>query len=259
MVKKVDYDHRQYAVYAEGRALSAMAVKTWMKAFANHCSARRPLTVLDLGSGTGRFTPAFADTFGGPVYGVEPSDGMRAAAERSASHPNVSYLAGSASQIPLPDNSCDAILMFLVLHHVEDQSSAATEIARVLRPGGRVLVRSTFSDRMPQLRWHDFFPHALEIEMELFPSVDEVVHTFSRVGLHQLALDVVPERLADSLADHAKQLRLRAISTFEFISEDDTQRGFAALDAAVADEAVPQPVETTSDLLVMGRLPTASW
>ena len=45
--------------------------------------------VLDLGSGTGRFTPALADTFGGPVNGVEPSAGMRAAELQISGHPAV--------------------------------------------------------------------------------------------------------------------------------------------------------------------------
>ena len=46
------------------------------------CPSRRSLAVLDLGSGTGRFTPALAEAFGGPVYGVEPLHKMRAVAER---------------------------------------------------------------------------------------------------------------------------------------------------------------------------------
>jgi hypothetical protein len=61
----------------------------------------------------------------------------------------------------------------------------------------------------------------------------------------------VPIRLAESLAEHAERLHLRAISTFEYPTEDETTRGFAALAEAVAQETTPQPVETTSDLLVL--------
>ena len=98
---KVDYDDRQHAVYARGR----------------------PLTVLDLGSGTGRFTPMLADTFGGPTYGVEPSARMRQVA---AGHPGVSYLPGSAERIPLGDGTCDLVVMFLMLQHCGPSPSSST-------------------------------------------------------------------------------------------------------------------------------------
>jgi ubiquinone/menaquinone biosynthesis C-methylase UbiE len=251
-VEGVDYDRRQYAVYSRGRELDPAAVGAWMRTFAAHCPPRRPLTVLDLGSGTGRFTPALAETFGGPVYGVEPSSRMREIAARSAPAGPVTYLDGSAERIPLPDGSCDVVVMFLSLHHVRDRRTAAGEVARVLRSGGRVLIRSTFADRLPDKRWHHFFPRAVEIEKRLFPALDEVVELFAAVGLRRLALETVPVRDAASLAEHAEKLRHRAISTFEYLSAEETAQGFAALDAAVAEETTPRPVDSTADLLVLG-------
>jgi ubiquinone/menaquinone biosynthesis C-methylase UbiE len=156
-VESVDYDERQHLVYRQGRAVSDEMVQAWMRAFARHVPQRRPLSVLDLGSGTGRYTPALAEAFGGPVYGVEPSAKMRQDAERFSAHPAVAYLAGNAERIPLTTDSCDVVLLFLVFHHVQDRPAAAAEIARVLRPGGRVLIRSTFADRMPELGWHASF------------------------------------------------------------------------------------------------------
>jgi ubiquinone/menaquinone biosynthesis C-methylase UbiE len=76
---------------------------------------------------------------------------MRAVAENSAVHPAVTYLDGRAEGIPLPAASIDLVVMYLSFHHVQDRGAAAAEIARILRPGGRVLLRSTFSDRMPDV------------------------------------------------------------------------------------------------------------
>jgi ubiquinone/menaquinone biosynthesis C-methylase UbiE len=224
----------------------------WMTVFAGHAPARRPLAVLDLGSGTGRFTPALAHTFGGPVYGVEPSQRMRQVAQQSSAHPAVTYLAGRAERIPLAGDSCDVVLMYLVFHHVSDRAAAAADIARVLRPAGRVLIRSTFADRLPDLWWHRFFPRAAEIEKEMFPAVGQVEEAFSAAGLRILALEPVPEHFADSMAESAARLRLRAISTFEYLTDEETAQGFAALDAAVAAGASAQPVDGVSDLLVLG-------
>lgn len=252
MLAQVNYDHRQHAVYQQGRGLRPDRIAVWMDEFAIHAPAARPLAVLDLGSGTGRFTPALADTFGGPAYGVEPSDKMRAVAAAEAAHPDVTYLAGSAESIPLPDNSCDVVLMFLSFHHVREREVAANEIARVLRPGGRVLIRSVFSDRMPDLRWHHFFPRARDIEMRMFPTSDTVIQLFAGVGLRPITLTAIEEEFAPDLATYASRIRLRAISTFEHLSEEECVDGIACMDAAVAAVTKPAPITASSDILVLG-------
>ncbi|MFL6072227.1 MAG: class I SAM-dependent methyltransferase [Mycobacteriales bacterium] len=252
-LERIDYDDRQHRVYAKARAMSPEVLRGWLAAFARHADPRRPLAVLDLGSGTGRFTPALADTFGGPVTGVEPSRRMRAVAEESAAHPAVRYLDGSAERIPLPDGSCDLVLMFLSWHHVADRPAAAAEVARVLRPGGRLLLRSTFGDRIPPKLWHRYFPGALAVERELFPTLADTVAVFGAAGFSRVALDTVTERYATSLAGYAERLRLRGISVFEYLAETEIEAGFAALDADVAAETAagrPRPVEEDLDLLV---------
>src|SRR5271165_2304786 len=70
-IEKVDYDARLHAVYATGRQMSPDALQAWMEAFARHLPENRPLVWLDLGSGTGRMTPALASAFGGHVHGIE--------------------------------------------------------------------------------------------------------------------------------------------------------------------------------------------
>lgn len=251
-LKRVNYDDNQHVNYARGRQMPAEALARWMGRFAEHLPARRPLSLVDLGCGVGRLTPALAETFGGPVYGVEPSDRMREIAEASARHPAVTYLAGEAARIPLPDDSADAVLMFLSIHHVPDRAAAAAEIRRVLKPGGRVLVRSPFSDRMTGGWWQRFFPRALEIERQMFPTLAEVSGVFEAVGLKTIALEVVNETYAASAAEAAAKLRLRAISTFEHMTEAEIEEGFARMDAHVAAHPDDQPDTGESELLVMG-------
>ncbi|MBM2615445.1 methyltransferase domain-containing protein [Actinoplanes sp. LDG1-06] len=222
----------------------------WVHVFARHAPERRPLAVLDLGSGTGRFTPALAGEFGGPVWGVEPFDRMRAVAE-AHEHPGVTYLDGSATGIPLPDDSCDLVLVFLVLHHVRDHAAAAAEIARVLRPGGRVLIRSLFPDRMPELPWYSYFPGIRLIDEQVFPRLDPLLETFAGAGLRFVTVERVQERIATSLAEYSDRLKLRGSSTFERLTEEEIVEGFTALDAAVRAERQPRPVEEESDLLVL--------
>ncbi len=252
MAGKVNYDDRQFAVYAKGRAMAPAMRDMWMRVFESHVPPQRPLAVLDLGCGVGRFTPALADTFGGPVYGVEPAARMRQIAIESAAHPAVRYLDGRAEDIPLPADSCDAVLMCLIIHHVDDVAAGVAEISRVLRPGGRVLIRNTFADRMRDLWWYQFFPRAATIEREMFPTTGAVAAAFSGAGLEVLALEAVPERFAGSAAEFAARVRLRPFSTFEHMTDQEITTGMAAMDAAVARETDPQPIEGSSDLLVLG-------
>lgn len=255
MLQPVDYDEKQHAVYARGRAIGPEVLKVWMKAFAAVAPTRRPLAVLDLGCGIGRFTPALADTFGGPVYGVEPSARMRQAAEADAAHRAVTYLEGRAENIALPDDSCDLVLMYLSFHHVRDRAAAAREIARVLRPDGRLLLRSVFSDRLHITHahgWHRFFTRAQEIERQMFPSLREATDVFAAVGLNPIAFETIERAFAPSLAANAEKLRHRAISTFEHMTEEEIADGFRRLDAAVAAETEPQQVLAKEDLLVLG-------
>jgi len=251
-LKRVDYDDNQHVNYARGRQMPAEALARWMDRFAEHLPDWRPLTIVDLGSGIGRLTPALAETFGGPVYGVEPSARMREVALSTAAHPAVTYLAGEAARIPLDDHSVDAVLMFLSFHHVPDRAAGAAEIARVLRPGGRVLIRTPFSDRMTGGWWQQFFPRALEIEKQMFPALAEVTGVFEAVGLRPLALVEVNETYAASAAEAAEKLRLRAISTFEHMTEAEITEGFARMDAYVAAGSDAPPDTGNSDLLVLG-------
>jgi ubiquinone/menaquinone biosynthesis C-methylase UbiE len=63
-MRRIDYNTEQYQDYAHGRALSEPQLRTWIDAFAAMLPGQRPLAGLDVGSGTGRFTPALARAFG---------------------------------------------------------------------------------------------------------------------------------------------------------------------------------------------------
>ncbi|HEX5261971.1 MAG TPA: class I SAM-dependent methyltransferase [Phenylobacterium sp.] len=248
----VDYDRVQHAAYAKGRALPARAIQRYMDSFARRLPARRPLTVVDLGSGTGRFTPALAETFGGRVYGIEPAAAMRRAAEAGSSHPWATYREGEAAAIPLPDASVDMILMFLSFHHVPDRAAAAKEIARVLKPGGRLFLRSTFSDRVPDHWWRSYFPRSQAVEEAMFPSEAEAIAVFEAAGL--ATAEVVHEEIPfeGDIAEAVAKLKLRAVSTFEHMTETELDEGFARIDAALAAGTIEEK-STSGDFMVFER------
>jgi SAM-dependent methyltransferase len=251
-MEKVDYDERLHAVYAAGRQMSPDALRTWMEAFARHLPETRPLVWLDLGSGTGRMTPSLASAFGGTAYGVEPSDKMRAQAVAHASHPAVTYAAGSAEHIPVPDASCDAALLFFVWHHVGDRQGAVQELRRVVKPGGKLFVQANVSDRMPDVWWFRVVPEWKEADTAQFRSEKEVEGDFVGAGWTLVRRDQVTWLRSASLAEDFGRLKLRAVSVFEHMSEEVVQAGFARIEAALPSLG-DGPQYETSELLVFQR------
>lgn len=99
-------------------------------------------TILDLGTGTGAVAFECVAKLGSNirVTAVDISPRMLdVARERAKKHSlaNISFVEGSAEQIPAPDNSHDIILSSLCMMFVIDRAKAAREIARVLRPSGK--------------------------------------------------------------------------------------------------------------------------
>jgi ubiquinone/menaquinone biosynthesis C-methylase UbiE len=252
-LKRVDYDRTQHAGYAKGRRLLPASRRTWMRAFRDHAGDRRIATVLDVGSGTGRFTPALADEFGADVIGVEPSARMREVAHIESAHPLVTYVPGDASNLPVDDAGADLALLFLVWHHVPDRAAAARELARALAPGARLLMATTLSDRLKDLLLYRYFPRTRDIDAVVFPTLDETLSVFADAGFDHSALTEVHHRSADSLAEYAGRQRMRALSVYEHLTDEEYRDGLAALEADADAETRPRPVESDCDLLVFTR------
>jgi SAM-dependent methyltransferase len=101
--------------------------------------------VLDLGAGTGKLTTRLVER-GLQVVAVDPIAEMLEVLRNSL--PDTPALLGTAEEIPLPDNSVDAVLVAQAWHWF-DPHRAIPEVARVLRPGGRLgLVWNTRDERL---------------------------------------------------------------------------------------------------------------
>jgi ArsR family transcriptional regulator len=141
------------------------------------------LTVADLGCGTG----VVADLLSGfvrRVVAVDDSDSMlEASRHRLAGRANVEVRKGQLEELPLEPASVDAATLILVLHHLPDPARALAEVARILRPGGRLILV-------------DMLPHDRD---ELRREMGHVWLGFARERIERLALDAGLElvRFAD--------------------------------------------------------------
>jgi SAM-dependent methyltransferase len=246
----IDYDGQMSAGYARGRALSPAACSVWCTIVAPFVQTLQSTRILDLGSGTGRFAALFARSFENQVIGVEPSQGMLAAALCQERPANLAYVAGAAESIPLKNGSCGLAWLSHVWHHVRDRHTCARELRRVLGRRKTVLVRGTFGDKLdgfPTL--FRYWPGARTICQQL-PTIRETVAVFEANGFAQIEHRRVEQATCGSLREFADRTKLRADSALALISDAEFRLGQSAIEQAAIDEPMSSPVVEVIELLL---------
>ncbi|HEY0478746.1 MAG TPA: bifunctional demethylmenaquinone methyltransferase/2-methoxy-6-polyprenyl-1,4-benzoquinol methylase UbiE [Kofleriaceae bacterium] len=169
--------------------------------------------VLDLATGTGDLAIDIARMHpGAQVIGLDPSPRMLAVAQaklaRRGLADRVTLVRGDAQALPYASCEMDAATIAFGIRNVPDRPAALREMARVVRPGGRVAVlelgepRSGVMGRMARLHCHHIVPRLgalisgareyryLQRSIAAFPPAAEFAAVMERAGLH--VVDVVP-------------------------------------------------------------------
>lgn len=156
-------------------------------------------SVLDVGCGTGALTRLARERVGesGKVYGIDAAPQMIAVARRKAARRGlaIDFKVGLIERLAFPDDSFDVVLSSLMMHHLpgELKRQGLAEIARVLKPGGRLLVLD-FQSRSNQSRvkrharqqgGHAFLAHMLHAGKEL-EGIQDLPRVMTEVGFSQI-------------------------------------------------------------------------
>ena len=158
--------------------------------------------VVDIGCGGGTYTRAWHDLGATTVAGVDFSEPILDTARTAHGDlPGVSFRQGDAAATGLGGSCADIVFARALIHHVPDLAAFATEAARLLRPGGVVLVQ----DRTPEdvarpgspthpRGWlFDVFPRLLEVENSRRPSAGAVSAALGGAGLRTLTVTGLEE------------------------------------------------------------------
>ena len=137
---KLAYNRRLFATIAPRydlitRVLSYGQDARWKRRVAQIIAAEPAPDILDLACGTGDVALALAD--GRRTVGLDLTMPMLEIARRRSS--SVAWIAGDMTLLPFRDASFDAVTTSYGLRNVPDLDAALREIARVLRPGGRLV------------------------------------------------------------------------------------------------------------------------
>lgn len=138
--------------------------------------------VLEVGCGRGVGVEVLLDRLGAQqvtAFDLDPAQVDRAC-RRLHARPSVSLSVGDATQVEARDDSFDAVVVFGILHHVPDWRAAVAEIARVLRPGGRLLFEEVPRHVLDTWVMRTFTEHPREDRFE----AEDLVEQLQRRGLH---------------------------------------------------------------------------
>lgn len=226
-------------------------------------------TVLDVGCGPGTDTIPLAQIVGknGQVVGVDHDAAMIAEAERRAEQARCSpwcrHLQADATSLPLQTSTCDACRSERLFQHVADPAAVLSEMARVTKPGGWIVVFdadwSTLSIDTPEV---DLEQRLLRYRLEHLVQSGyvgrQIYGLFRRQQFTDISVELRPLYFTDysvgRYGSHLEVLETDALAA-QVITEQELQRWRQSLERAQAEGAFYSHV---LGVLVSGRTPAAS-
>ncbi len=133
--------------------------QAWRRYAVKAAAVKAGDVVVDVACGTGDLTEAFAQTPAERVVGIDFTHEMLTEAVRKQRQlderrsARITYLEGDAQRLPLADDSCDVLSIAFGIRNVSDPKAALAEFARVLRPGGRLVILEFDRPSFAPMRW----------------------------------------------------------------------------------------------------------
>ena len=247
----LDFDKLKIAPrYAQARDLTEDARAIWKKVIID--SAPPTVSAIaDVGTGTGRFLDLLQESFPSAILiGVEPAISM--VSEAAILHPDLfargNLLQGACETLPLVRAGFDVVFMSMVFHALGDTERAIKDLAAVLRPGGRLMLRQVTKEHVSDQLYFKFFPSASEIAMRFVPATEEIVAACKNAGLDLVSHSQVEAPTAKDMGAYVAKIELRGTSVLSMLSDQEFNEGRARLQDYARHHC--EPVLERTDLFV---------
>ena len=257
-----DHFAKVSARYRTLRELDVGAVRLISDVVARAADPGRPVRLVDIATGSGRYLDAVIQGVGASharevvAIGLDRSLPMLRQARRRAGHAGLraGHLVGAVETLPFRAASCDVMTCFNAVHHF-DLARFAGEAARVLTPAGQLVVYTRTPAQNRRTIWGHHFPEFATRETRLH-TVNKMRAALDATGAFRaVRAQTVVWRVTTSLARLVEQATHYHYSTFRLYSEDALRAAIDTFRQRVR-QAFPDVTHITHDndhVLVMAQ------
>jgi ubiquinone/menaquinone biosynthesis C-methylase UbiE len=195
--------------------------------------------ILDIACGTGNQLVSDRPLLpGARLVGVDRSLGMLREASRKAA--DIVWVQADGTALPFSDHSFDFATCQFGFHHMADKARMLADVLRVLRRGGRFVMRNVCPHEQPDSLFYDYFPEAYATDLSDFWPPDRVAESMRSAGFVGVAIELEHHRSQQDLRMWREQVGRRAMkSQLMTISDEAYRAGLQRLDRELEADGAP--------------------
>jgi ubiquinone/menaquinone biosynthesis C-methylase UbiE len=217
----------------------AKKVDPELSAFAKQRASSGGLSILDIACGTGsQLVANRAIVPDARLVGLDRSIGMLRQAQLKM--PDIAWVQADGAILPFQPESFDFITCQFGFHHVPDKAGMLRAVFRVLRQGGRFVMRNLCPQEHPDWLYYKYFPEAQALDLADFWPHETIVATMGGTGFTAVMVEFEHLRFDQDLAVWLAMVRRRELnSQLMAISDAAYEAGICRLEKEVQERNVP--------------------
>lgn len=237
-VSRIDYD--AIAHLYDGQPHREKTADPELLAFMARRTAADRLAILDIACGTGNQLAANRPLAPDAVFvGLDRSLGMLRQAQ--AKVPDGFWVHADGAALPFPGERFDFVSCQFAFHHMPDKAGMLRATFRVLRRGGRLVIRNLCPQEHPDWLYYDYFPEAHALDLEDFWSHEMIVMTMKAIGFAAVSVEHEHVRLEQDLRAWLDTVRRRDTnSQLMAISDHAYEAGMRRLERELSEPDAPR-------------------
>jgi SAM-dependent methyltransferase len=235
---RVNYD--TIAHLYDTQPYRAKTVDPELLAFLEQRVSSETLSILDIGCGTGNQLVANRTLVPhAHLVGLDRSLGMLRQAQYKA--PDIAWVQADGAVLPFQAQSFDFVTCQYVLHHMQDKAGMLRAVSRVLRLGGRLVLRNLCPQECADWLYYAYFPEAHAIDLEDFWPPEAVVTVLEATGFVAVTVERQHLYSEQNLRVWLETVRRRdTCSQLLTISDAAYEAGVRRLEHELADGSAPR-------------------